>query len=298
MTGYHQYFYHSQRFQDSQSHEPPSSQPPTHSGIPEASPEKRETIKKSKAPVKEKKRASVGEPGLKKRRKKDESDNMESGAESRKPMTKRPVTEAQKRARTSSSSLSQVEDEELEKVDRALSASKRESIPSDDVVAKSESEMSAVLDEAPKPKRQRRSAGSEQPKTKKTGRSKGAKATEQTTDPDVEEIKRLQGWLVKCGIRKLWHRELAPYDTAKAKIRHLKEMLTDAGMTGRFSIEKATQIREERELKADLEAVQAGAKQWGKAESDEEETGRPKRRLAKGLKELDFLNDDDGEETD
>lgn len=247
-----------------------------------------------KVPVKGQKRASVGELGPKKRRKKDESDNVESG----KQATKRPVPEGQKRARTSSSSLSQMEDEELEKVDRAFSASKRESIPSDGVAAKSESEMSAVLDEAPKPKRKRRSAGSEKPKSKKTGISKGIKATELPTDPDVEEIKRLQGWLVKCGIRKLWHRELAPYDTAKAKIRHLKEMLTDAGMTGRFSIEKATQIREERELKADLEAVQAGAKQWGKAESDEKEAGRPKRRLAKGLKELDFLNDDDGEETD
>ena len=237
------------------------------------------------------------EPGPKKRRKKAESDDVESGSDAEESITKGPVPEAQESARKSSSSLSPVEDEEIEKAHRAFSASKRASTPSGDAAANSESEMSVVLDEAPKPKKKRRSAGPEQPKSKKTGKSKGTQATEKSTDPDVEEIKRLQGWLVKCGIRKLWHRELAPYDTPKAKIRHLKEMLTDAGMTGRFSIEKATQVREERELKADLEAVQAGAKQWGKADSDEEPS-RPRRRLAKGLKELDFLNDDDGEETD
>ena len=99
----------------------------------------------------------------------------------------------------------------------------------------------------------------------------------------------------------MWYRELAPYDTPKLKIQHLKEMLSDAGMTGRYSIERATQIRNERELKAELEAVQEGDKQWGKNESDEEEgPAKPRRRrLAKGLKELDMiLNGSGGEETD
>lgn len=163
----------------------------------------------------------------------------------------------------------------------------------------SESEMSDVLDESPKPKRKRKSTGSEKPKPKKRSAPKAPKP-DQPTDPDAEEIKRLQGWLVKCGIRKMWWKELQPFDTPKAKIRHLKDMLSDAGMTGRYSSEKASQIKEERELKADLEAVQAGNKQWGKTDADAEatETSRPKRRLAKGLSEIDFLNDDDGEETD
>lgn len=153
------------------------------------------------------------------------------------------------------------------------------------------------MDEVPKPKAKRRSTESEKPKPKKAGASKASKP-EQPLDPDAEEIKRLQGWLVKCGIRKMWWKELQPYDTQQAKIRHLKGMLSDAGMTGRYSNEKASQIREERELKADLEAVQAGNKQWGKTDSEDAETGRGKRRLAKGLEKLDFLNDDDGEETD
>jgi len=45
-------------------------------------------------------------------------------------------------------------------------------------------------------------------------------------------------------------------------------MLADVGMAGRYSNERARKIKEERELAADLEAVQQGAKAWG-AESGE-----------------------------
>ena len=162
----------------------------------------------------------------------------------------------------------------------------------------SESEMSVLIDEEPKRRGKRRKSTSAKP-TKSERKSK--KAAEQILDPEQDEIKRLQGWLVKCGIRKMWFKELAPYPAPNGKIRHLKKMLSDAGMTGRYSQEKANQIREERELKADLEAVQEGNKYWGKKESGDEEdvaTGRPRRRIAKGLQGLDFLNDDDGEETD
>ena len=159
----------------------------------------------------------------------------------------------------------------------------------------SESEMSVLLDEDPKPKKRARKVSSDNPKSKRQS-SKPAKVLQQSSDPDTEEIKRLQGWLVKCGVRKMWFKELAPYDTPAAKIRHLKGMLTEAGMTGRFSQEKATQIREARELKADLDAVQAGNKQWGKSESDVDAGSRPRRALARGLQELDFLRDDDSED--
>lgn len=169
----------------------------------------------------------------------------------------------------------------------------------------SEGEMSVVLDEDPKAprKKRRRKSESKQSASGKAKTSKARKSSEGPGDPDAEEIKRLQGWLIKCGIRKMWYKELAPHEGSKAKIKHLKEMLADAGMSGRYSKEKADSIREERELKADLEAVQQGDKAWGKAEEDEGSDrgaggSRPKRRLAKGLQGLDFLNDDDGEETD
>ncbi|KAJ5909760.1 Transcriptional regulator [Penicillium tannophilum] len=163
----------------------------------------------------------------------------------------------------------------------------------------SESEMSVVLDEEPKPKPARKGKSTETAPKKEKKPAPKAKSKDEE-DPDQAEIKRLQGWLVKCGIRKMWFRELAPYDTAKAKIKHLKGMLEDAGMTGRYSQEKANKIRDERELKADLEMIQQGAKQWGKGSGDEgeEEEGPPRRRAAaRGRQALAFL-ESDGEESD
>lgn len=169
----------------------------------------------------------------------------------------------------------------------------------------SESEMSVLIDEEPVPKkrRQKSSSGPTPKKAVKTKSEKSSKPKEDSNlDPQQAEIKRLQSWLLKCGIRKMWHKELAPYDTPKAKINHLKDMLKNAGMDGRYSAEKAKQIKDQREFKADLEAVQEGAKKWGQSDESEESDRserKPKRRLAKGLKELDFLaDDDDGEETD
>ena len=176
-----------------------------------------------------------------------------------------------------------------------------------------ESEMSVLIDE-PKPKKRQKKSASEKPakatkeKPAKATKEKSAKAVKQKTkaakpekelSPDEAEIKRLQGWLLKCGIRRMWFRELAPYDTPKAKINHLKDMLKDVGMDGRYSVEKAKQIKDRRELEAELDAVQEGAKRWGQeGESEQEEEGeRPRRRLAKGLQELQFL-DSGGEDSD
>ncbi|CAG7918465.1 unnamed protein product [Penicillium olsonii] len=164
----------------------------------------------------------------------------------------------------------------------------------------SESEMSVVLDEEPEPKskpsRKQKKSADGASKPKKAPKAK-AKAKDEDISPEQAEIKRLQGWLVKCGIRKLWGKELAPYDTPKAKIKHLRGMLEDAGMKGRPSLERANQIREDRELKQDLELIQEGAKTWG-AKSDEEDNGRPRRRLNRGRQALAFLESDDGKETD
>lgn len=173
-------------------------------------------------------------------------------------------------------------------------AANEETKPSEAGKDGSESEMSVVLDEAP-PKPNRKQQSVEPSEKRKKGRGKDAEL-----DPDQAEIKRLQGWLVKCGIRKMWARELAPYGTPKTKIKHLKGMLKDVGMEGRYSVEKASRIREERELQADLEMVQEGARRWGRGGDEESDGERPRRRLARGRKSLAFLEDmgDGGEETD
>ncbi|KAI9820873.1 MAG: hypothetical protein M1832_003506 [Thelocarpon impressellum] len=166
----------------------------------------------------------------------------------------------------------------------------------------SESEMSSLIDEAPPPKKQRRST----PPLRVSKKASQARSSKPRDDPVLEpqeaEVKRLQSWLLKCGVRKLWHRELAAYSTPSSKIKHLKGMLKEVGMEGRFSAEKAKQIKEERELQAEVEAVQDNAKLWGDVRAEESEAsgngGKPQRRLARGLRDLDFLGDDGGEETD
>jgi hypothetical protein len=159
----------------------------------------------------------------------------------------------------------------------------------------SESELSSLIDEPPPPKKKRpRKSSSPKPSKPSNPKSKPTKSVsaEPSSDPQTEEIKRLQDWLTKCGIRKVWGKELALYSTPREKIAHLKEMLKEAGMDGRYSIQKARQIKEARELAADLEAVKDFDRHWGK--NEDEEQGRRPRGAAKLL--MDFS--DDGEESD
>ncbi|KAK6431629.1 hypothetical protein LTR95_012206 [Oleoguttula sp. CCFEE 5521] len=172
----------------------------------------------------------------------------------------------------------------------------------------SDSEMSVLLDEAPAKAKPRKKSTDAPAKTKKSTEGKKPINAKELS-PNEEEIKRLQSWLVKCGLRKLWHKELAPYDADKAKIAHLKGMLSDVGMTGRYSAEKAKSIKEARELKEEIEAAKDFAKQWGKAgkgkrdeeesvdEEDEEVAEDTKRRpggrvLPKGLVDFGDSGDD------
>lgn len=159
----------------------------------------------------------------------------------------------------------------------------------------SESEISVVLDEEPKPKKKQRKTKDSEAKTKKPKASKPKASAED--DPDQAEIKRLQQWLVRCGIRKAWGIYLKPYETPKAKIKHLKEMLAEIGMTGRYSQEKAREIKEARELAADIEAVQEGEARWGTKQSEDEDEAQSRGRLVRGARaQYDFLSSD-GEET-
>lgn len=161
-----------------------------------------------------------------------------------------------------------------------------------------ESDLSSLIDDPP-PKKKRQKKLEINPKSgaKATKPAKSKPAGKELT-ADEEEIKRLQGWLVKCGIRKLWHKELASCSTAKEKIKHLKGMLSEVGMTGRYSAEKARQIKESRELAEEIEAAREYNERWGKEreehsdkdDSDESDGARaskidapPKRRLPKGF---------------
>jgi hypothetical protein len=135
------------------------------------------------------------------------------------------------------------------------------------------SEMSVVLDEAPKTKKRKSQPSSTKPTSSKEP------PKEVTTNEAL--IKTLQSQLVKCGVRKIWAFELKSYGSdEKGKIRHLQDMLREIGMTGRFSEGKAREIKELRELQADLES------------------GRRARGVRKSLKESsgDDEDEDDAEE--
>ncbi|KAI3325696.1 hypothetical protein HD806DRAFT_521212 [Xylariaceae sp. AK1471] len=150
---------------------------------------------------------------------------------------------------------------------------KNESKPS--VADNSDSSLSSVLDEPPARKRKGKDS-------KAASKSKPSASKELTGDET--EIKKLQGQLVKCGVRKIWGIELKKYggDT-KARIQHLRDMLHAVGMDGRFSEAKAREIKERRELMGELEAVNEMNELWG-VESPRGRVARSK-SVRKSMKE-------------
>jgi len=160
--------------------------------------------------------------------------------------------------------------------DEEPAASLKKTVTEDDL---SESEMSSVIDE--EPVKRGKKAKAPKAKESKPAKPKAAPKAKSADGPDEAEVKRLQGWLVKCGIRKVWSRdpELSKCSTSKEKIRVLKGMLSDVGMDGKYSVEKAAKIKEEREFAKDLEAIKEGERSWGNA-TEVTSTGRPSRRAA------------------
>ncbi|KAG0131696.1 hypothetical protein HOY82DRAFT_578536 [Tuber indicum] len=199
-----------------------------------------------------------------------------------------------------------VEEENAENGEGKVSA---EETPVVDEDPGNESEMSVVLDPTPlkKSRSQNPGAGSskKQGKTKvsksrpKERSKKGSSKADSNLSPDEEKIKTLQQWLLKCGIRKFWSKELAKFETPKEKIKHLTGLLTDVGMTPRYSNEKAKKIKEERELQAEVEAVQEGAR-WAKMDNGRVNTRSTRsaptvstveKKQIRGMEDLAFLDD-------
>ncbi|KAJ6441023.1 acetyl esterase [Purpureocillium lavendulum] len=143
-----------------------------------------------------------------------------------------------------------------------------------------EEEYSDVIDEPPPPKRKKKDKKDAAAQSAKPATKKSSVKASSPDDPEDAEVKKLQGQLVKCGVRKLWHNELKKYgDDSRAKIRHLKKMLADVGMDGRFSEAKAREIRETRELMAEAEAAQEMNRLWGMGGG-----GRASRSKSKSMK--------------
>ncbi|KAL2020292.1 hypothetical protein VTK56DRAFT_8520 [Thermocarpiscus australiensis] len=187
-------------------------------------------------------------------------DSSESRAKAKKADTPKSTAD------DGSSELSDVIDEppKRKKKSKAKEASKPTSsapLNNDD----SSSELSSVIDEAPPPKSKRKSKGAAPPKTAGGGRAGKSSAAAADVSPEDAQIKLLQSQLAKCGVRKVWAFEFKKRGAAtpKQKIKCLKEMLAEVGMTGRFSEARAREIKEARELQADLQDVIQAEKVWG-----------------------------------
>ncbi|EHK97780.1 hypothetical protein GLAREA_10114 [Glarea lozoyensis ATCC 20868] len=234
---------------------------------------KQPPVKKSKQKTKPtKSNAKVEESGAE-----EESSALTTPSDSESGPAKKPIPapqspkSAKKKQPTTKPTAEDSDDDTATKVEVAEKEEKAN--------ASDSSEMSVVIDEGPKPKRKRASKSAE-PKSKSKStdaKAKPSKPTEKTLSPAEEQIKTLQSHLLKCGVRKIWAFELKSYgEDNNAKIKHLKDMLRDVGMVGRFSESRAREIKEMRELQKDLEDVKEGEKNWGM------ESGRASRSKAVG----------------
>ncbi|KAJ2851250.1 hypothetical protein IWW36_001271 [Coemansia brasiliensis] len=113
-----------------------------------------------------------------------------------------------------------------------------------------EDEFSDDIDEEPPTatkKKKRNSEDSLQPAAKRSRPTKVSKASDTT-------IANLKSYIGKCGVRKVWSKELAGMNAAQ-QVRHLKSMLVDIGMVGRPTLEKCKKIKAKRDLQAELDAM-------------------------------------------
>ncbi|KAG6357666.1 hypothetical protein INS49_013545 [Diaporthe citri] len=218
---------------------------------------------------------------------KEEADEKEDSPLSEPPKSEKEETKPSVAVKDEgdSSPLSSVIDDEppppkKQRKPKAAPAKKAKAAAEDD--DGDSSELSSVIDDEPPAKKKRKS---KEPAAKKTAAPKGAARKSagggEEADPDEAEVKKLQGQLVKCGVRKIWGFELKGCGgDAKAKIRHLRGMLRDVGMDGRFSEAKAREIKERRELAAELEAVNEMNDLWGVGGRRGRRAAAPKGKLA------------------
>ncbi|KAJ2474807.1 hypothetical protein IWW56_005707 [Coemansia sp. RSA 2131] len=110
-----------------------------------------------------------------------------------------------------------------------------------------EDEFSDVMDkEPPKSSRpKKREFTSTSPQTTKRAK---------TTSGNETTITNLKSYITKCGLRKVWAKELKNMNGAQ-QIRHLKTILDGLGMTGRPTLEKCKKIKAKRDLQAELEEM-------------------------------------------
>jgi hypothetical protein len=223
----------------------------------------------------------------------------------------------------SDSELSSLIDEPLARKRKRAPAAKKSAKPPPKPAAKvdSDSELSSLTDEPPAKKKKKPAAPTKKPakaraaaesdgqlssgpddsdaaptkSPKRSKKSKGKPSGGASAPDDV--LKTLQTQLAKCGIRKQWKRELAAFSSDKERARHLRGLLREAGVTGRFSERVAREIRERRELEGEIRDAEAFERQWGlEAENAAREAKERRRSVAQQYAQLGFGSDEGEEE--
>ncbi|KAJ8656627.1 hypothetical protein O0I10_007704 [Lichtheimia ornata] len=139
----------------------------------------------------------------------------------------------------------------------------KESEPSHEEETKSDQESDNVQEEETSQRETPVSSASDneatpskkKPKTPKQPRKKRESKKEHKTSATEESIKRLKMYINKCGVRKVWQKELADCKTMKDQVEKLKKILADLGVEGRPTLEKCQKVKAEREIKAEVDSL-------------------------------------------
>ncbi|KAJ2412792.1 hypothetical protein GGI10_003470 [Coemansia sp. RSA 2530] len=107
----------------------------------------------------------------------------------------------------------------------------------------------------PVAKKKRAAAPSKSPQAAK--RAKVSESSGKLSKSNEATVTNLKQYITKCGVRKVWAKELAGLSGAQ-QIQHLKDMLNELGMEGRPTLEKCKKIKAKRDLLAELEEIGGG----------------------------------------
>lgn len=155
-------------------------------------------------------------------------------------------------------------------------------LKSEDVDCSKTTKSKSVNTDTPKVKRARTVDNNQLGKSSKKDDST---STDKTLLPTSASIERLKSYIVKCGMRKIWKRELADL-TEREALRKLQAILHDElGMEGKPSLEKCRKIREQRDFQAEIDAIRESNGQ-PIANDDDNSGGRSKRRVGAAPKIL------------
>ena len=138
-------------------------------------------------------------------------------------------------------------------------AKKKKEVPP---AEESDSDMSVLIDSTPPVKKSAKIKSKDVSRLPKS-KPKEADNTKSTGSSDQERIKELKSLVFKCGVRKNWSKELPSSMSASQQISHLTNLLHSLGMKGKLSAGKAKKIKEERELKDELDFIVQTAKTLG-----------------------------------